>query len=122
MLAETIEHVADAAALGREAARALAPGGLCYITSPPRLRHLFGRDPHYGIRGLLAFPDLLQPWIFRRLRQGRPYEVRHTFWTQWGITRHFPGLRVAEVVSRNWAGFPRRLDWDWIILRKPSPP
>jgi hypothetical protein len=94
------------------------PGGLCYITSPPRLKFLFGPDPHCGIPGLLLLPDALQSALFAFLRPHEHYEVEHVFWSMFGITRNFQELRVLEVVSRNWAGPLRRLDWDWIILGK----
>ncbi|MFP3940517.1 MAG: class I SAM-dependent methyltransferase [Thermoanaerobaculia bacterium] len=119
LLAETLEHVAAPRAVGREVARVLRPGGLCYLTTPPRLRYLLGRDPHYDVPGLLLLPDGLQRLLFERvLAPGEPYAVVHTFWTAAGVLRCLPGLRTAEITSRNWAGPLRRLDWDWIVGRR----
>lgn len=119
LLAETLEHVPRPRRLGREAARVLRPGGICYVTTPPRLRFLFGRDPHYDLPGLLLLPDGLQRLLFERLLYpGEEYAVVHTFWSAAGVMRCLPGLRMAEVTSKNWAGPGRRLDWDWIVARK----
>lgn len=113
---ETIEHV-DARRVGGEIARVLRPGGICYVTTPPRLRFLLRGDPHYGVPALLTLPDPLQSLVFRMLRKER-YDVRHVFWSVRGVARNFPGMRVREITSKNWAGALRRLDWDWIVLEK----
>lgn len=119
LLTETLEHVDDPARLGAEAARVLRPGGVCYVTTPPRLRFLLRGDPHYGIPGLLLLPDRLQRLAFERvLARGEEYGVTHVFWSAAGILRCLPGLELAEITSKNWAGPLRRLDWDWLVTRK----
>jgi SAM-dependent methyltransferase len=119
LFAETLEHLDRPRATGREIVRVLRPGGLCYITTPARLRFLFAREPHYAIPGLLLLPDGLQRWLFERvLRPGERYGVTHTFWSVPGVLRTLPGMELAEVTSKNWAGPLRRLDWDWIVARK----
>jgi SAM-dependent methyltransferase len=121
LLAETLEHVERPRRLGREVVRVLRPGGICYLTTPPRLRFLLGRDPHYDLPGLLLLPDRLQRLLFERvLYPGEEYAVVHTFWSAAGVLRCLPGLRMAEITSKNWAGPGRRLDWDWIVARKPG--
>jgi len=114
---ETIEHV-NARALGREIGRVLRPGGICYLTTPSRVRFLLRRDPHYGIPGLLLLPDAVQRAVFHWIRPGEPYEVEHLFWSVFGIMNTLSGLRLAEVTSSNWAGPLRRFDWDWVIAQK----
>lgn len=119
LLTETLEHVDDPRRLGAEVARVLRPGGICYVTTPPRLRFLLRGDPHYGIPGLLLLPDRLQRLVFERLlERGQRYGVTHVFWTAAGILRSLPGLELAEITSKNWAGPLRRLDWDWLVARK----
>lgn len=113
---ETIEHV-DARAVGREIARVLRRSGLCYITTPPRLRFL-GRDPHYGVRGLLMLPDGLQKRMFEHIRPHDSYDVEHVFWSTAGIMRTLPGLELREITSSHFAGPLRRLDWDWLVAVK----
>jgi SAM-dependent methyltransferase len=123
LLAETVEHVPGVRRLGAEVARALRPGGLCYVTTPPRLRFLAQGDPHYGVPGLLLLPDGLQRFVFERwVAPGEAYDVTHVFWSAAGVMRALPGLELAEITSKNWAGPLRRLDWDWIVARKPSRP
>jgi len=119
LFVETVEHLEAPRRTGREIVRVLRPGGICYITTPPRLRFLFGRDPHYGLPGLLLLPDALQRRLFEGLlRRGEPYAVTHTFWSVAGVLRSLPGLELAEVTSKHWAGPLRRFDWDWIVASK----
>ncbi len=121
LLAETLEHVEGPRRLGREVARVLAPGGLVYVTTPPRLRYLLARDPHYGVPGLALLPDPVQRWVFERwVAPGEDYDVVHLFWSVAGVLRLLPGLELVEITSKNWAGPLRRLDWDWIVARKPG--
>jgi SAM-dependent methyltransferase len=115
---EAMEHIPQPSRAGGEIARVLARGGICYVTTPPRLRYLFAPDPHYGIRGLAALPMPLQRFLFARLRPAERFEVEHLFWSAWGVVRTMPGVRIVEITSRNWAGPLRRLDWDWIVARK----
>lgn len=126
---ETIEHVPRADLLGPEIARVLKPGGVCMLTTPPRLRYFFQPDPHYGIRGLLLFPDSLQKYIASRLlRRTNTYDVTHIYWSVAELARLFPTLTSEVLWNRP---FPlhggwrdklwfrtRNLLWDRILLHK----
>lgn len=128
---ETIEHVPNPAALGAEILRVLKPGGVCMVTTPARLRHLFGPDPHYGIRYMLLLPNAVQRFIAQSvLRRTKTYDVQHIFWSAAGIERQFPGGELFNV-SWNYP-FPgptryhnavwyrlRNLLWDRLLIRKP---
>ncbi|HEX4964935.1 MAG TPA: class I SAM-dependent methyltransferase [Thermoanaerobaculia bacterium] len=100
---ETIEHVAHPARLGREIMRVLRTGGVCVLTTPPRLKYLFRRDPHFGIPALLALPDRLQRFvvtrIFRRAGDG-DYDVQHVYGYAGSIARFFPGPKLFQGVGR----------------------
>ncbi|MEO8219054.1 MAG: methyltransferase domain-containing protein [Acidobacteriota bacterium] len=128
---ETIEHVRNPGSLGREIMRVLSSGGLCMITTPARIRHLLGPDPHYGIRALLALPDGLQRVVGQRiLGKDERYDVEHIFWHVRGVSRHFPGrARVETLCNIPYPGIARTLPqilwvlfrsvlWDRIIVHK----
>ncbi len=120
LFAETLEHIERPRRLGREVTRVLAPGGIVYVKTPARLRYLFAREPHYGVPCLALLPGRAQRWVFERLvAPGQRYDVSHLYWSAAGVVRQFPGLELAEITSKHWAGPLRRLDWDWIVARKP---
>jgi len=88
---ETIEHLPDARAAGREAMRVLRSGGQVMITTPARLRFLTRPDPHYQVRGLMLIPDRAQRRVIvDKLQLTKTYDVEHIFWTAGGIIRLFP--------------------------------
>ena len=128
---ETLEHVKDPRRLGAEIMRILKPGGLCMLTTPARLKYLFGPDPHYGVPGLLLLPDALQPLAAKRFANVRLYDVEHIYWTQRGVASEFPGARVKEVfwnapkpyrsaiMNALWSALSKNL-WDRIVLEKIS--
>ncbi len=117
---ETIEHVTHAARVGAEISRVLKPGGLCLVTTPPRLRFLLRRDPHYNVRFLLLLPNGLQRWIVENIaRKGTRYEVSHIYWSLWGILREFPGLTLSRVFSARSGLLSKQFDWNLIVLTKP---
>jgi ubiquinone/menaquinone biosynthesis C-methylase UbiE len=100
---ETIEHVSRPALLGGEIIRVLCAGGLCMLTTPPRLKYLFRRDPHFGIPGLLVLPDRLQKLVatrvFRRT-SGPEYDVQHIYCYAGSIARFFPGRKIFQGVGQ----------------------
>ena len=126
---EVIEHVPEPERFGAEVMRVLKPGGICMITTPARLRHLFGPDPHFGVRALLALPDGLQRARVlgaarRRFGQVDPslYDVSHIFWSSRGVTSCFqPAARVEVMLdtpSRWGAAFRRAILWSRIVVEK----
>lgn len=126
---DTIEHVPRPDLLGPEIIRVLKPGGSCMITTPPRIRYWFRRDPHYAVPGLILLPDRLQCFMATTvLRRTDKYDVVHIFWHVDEIARFFPRSMPAEVLwnrsyegrtlgERVWFRF-RNFLWDRIILTK----
>lgn len=121
---ETIEHIRDPRALGREIIRVLRRGGACMITTPPRLRYLLRRDPHYGIPALLMLPDALQRFVATRILPHREnYDVAHIFWSVGEIARCFPGPKHVETLwnvspHKRWWSRLRFFLWDRIVIWK----
>lgn len=99
LLIDTLEHLPDAKGAGREIMRVLKPGGVCVITTPARVKHLFARDPHYGIRFIALFPNEVQRFVVDRIFRRRPrYDVTHLYWHVREIERLFPGRTRTEVL------------------------
>jgi len=121
---ETIEHIHRPQLLGSEIMRVMKPGAPCMITTPPRLRYLFARDPHFGIPLLLMLPDALQRFVGSRLLPKREhYDVEHIFWHVDEIARCFPGEKRVETLwntsphGRAWFRW-RFFLWDRIVIWK----
>jgi SAM-dependent methyltransferase len=125
---ETIEHTPEPAALASEIMRVLRPGGLCVLTTPPRVPFLFRRDPHYGIRGLLLFPDRLQRWFATTFGgvAAAQYDVAHIYWYAGSLARLFAGRRSFQAVgapppsgwARWWWSVKQRVAWERFIVVK----
>jgi SAM-dependent methyltransferase len=118
ILAEVLEHLAQPSVAGAEILRILKPGGVCLISTPPRLVFARRPDPHFQIPFLVALPDFLQRVVARWLRPGVPYNVTHIYGTTWGIARQFPrgGFEMRVISHRtNWT---RHLSWNYLVLRK----
>jgi SAM-dependent methyltransferase len=114
---ETIEHVRDAHAVGAEISRVLRDGGVVLVTTPPRWRYAWQRDPHFGIRGLVLLPPSLQRWVAARCGfDGPEHHVERIYSSVAQVARAFPDCDVADVLTRSRA--PRRWFWDAIVLRR----
>lgn len=116
---ETIEHVSEPSRVGKEICRVLKPGGLCLVTTPPRIPFLLHPDPHYHVRGLVALPNSIQRWIVERVaRKGTTYEVSHIYWSVWGIMRKLPGMNLDRVFTAVPGRLARQFNWSLIVARK----
>ncbi len=142
LLIETIEHVARARRMGEEIMRVLRPGGVCLVSTPARLRYVFARDPHYGVRAIAGLPNPVQRFVVDRVARRRAaapgagewpaYDVAHLYWTVGGIGRVFPGPKTVGALysrpmtggaafSREW--WRRRLRdflFDYVVVTKPG--
>lgn len=69
-LDSVIEHVEDPAAVIREVARVLQPGGITYVVSPNKASVLnLIRDPHYQMLGVVLMPRWLGKLYVERVRR-----------------------------------------------------
>jgi SAM-dependent methyltransferase len=125
LLIDVLEHLPFADAVGAEIMRVLRPGGRCIVLTPARVPILLGRDPHYGIGGLLLFPNEVQRFIVNHLFRRRikapsgqthpAYDVEHIFWHAREVTRVFPGEKTVEVLyERSFSPPPGTWNWRWI--------
>jgi SAM-dependent methyltransferase len=119
IMAEVIEHLAEPRQTASEIARVLRPGGVCLLSTPPRLKFARQRDPHYGIPGLALLPDPLQRFVAQRLYGHADYNVAHLYATSWGVARQFPPgafrLRVLCPHRQNWT---RHLAWAYLAFER----
>ena len=118
LLAEVIEHLSQPRRACAEIMRVLRPGGICLVSTPPRLVFLRRPDPHFQIPYLLVLPDFLQRLFVRRSMPDTPYNVHHIYATTWGIARQFPrGSFKMHVIShrKDWT---RHLSWNYIAFQR----
>ena len=119
LMAETLEHLAEPKRAGQEVARVLTPGGVCLVSTPPRLKFALKRDPHYGIRGLALLPDTLQRFVAARLFGHGDYNVHHLYATSWGVGRQFPrGAVRSRVICPHRANWTRHLAWAYLAFER----
>ena len=130
---ELIEHIPDPDALARETARLLKPGGVCVISTPPRLRAIYEGEPHFGLRGLALLPFALQGPVARRVfRASYPFPItrQYTFsssvarpFEKYGLARHVRLSARATRWAQRSAVFKRAMEathWQVIVLQKPG--
>jgi SAM-dependent methyltransferase len=108
---ETIEHLPDVRESCRELSRTLRGGAVVLLTTPPRWRYAFTRDPHFGVRFLTLMPTAFQ----RRVAQRRYEYVDRIYGSTAAIARAMRPLRIVEVLSRS--RMPKRWFWDALVFR-----
>lgn len=132
---ELVEHIESVDAFAAEVARVLRPGGICIISTPPRLRSLVQGEPHYGIRGLTTLPLPCQRAVATRwFGRGYPYPITRQYTSASKVIRPFAsrGLRGFAVLrgrlARCLVGSPwmlwlaRELFWSFVVVTKPALP
>lgn len=97
---DLIEHISHHDKFAREVARLLKPGGVCVITTPPRLKSFLLGEPHWGMRGLTAFPFSWQPFIARKLcKKDYPYPITRQYCKAGDIIKHFTPYNLKGDVA-----------------------
>lgn len=125
LLIDVLEHLPQPGAVGAEIMRVLRPGGRCIVLTPSRVPLLLRRDPHYGIPGLVWFPNGIQRWIVNRLFRRRitipsgqsldAYDVEHIYWSVDEVIGLFPGAKTIDVLYETaFRPPPGTFHWRWI--------
>ena len=98
LLNHIYEHVADQAALFREAHRILKPGGVAYVSSGNRLAIM---EPHYRLPFLSWLPNPVADRYVRWTRRGSGYDdIRFLTYRPLRALIEGAGLRVRDVTER----------------------
>jgi len=128
---ELIEHIDSVPDFAREILRVMRPGGLCWVTTPNRLRIFFWGEPHYGIRYLSALPFRMQGFVATRVFGKRyPFPIRRQYMRFSSLSASFndvgllctPRLedKVGSLVESrtpvSW--FAREFLWSGALVRK----
>jgi SAM-dependent methyltransferase len=123
LLVDVLEHLPRPRKTGAEIMRVLRPGGRCIVATPARAAWLFRRDPHYGVPGLVLFPNDVQRFIVDRLlrrrvatavgRDASAYDVTHIYWHVREVTRLFPGRKEVDVLYDHDLTPPGRFTLRW---------
>lgn len=130
---DVVEHLPEPARFAGEVARVLKPGGMAFVTTPPRWRFL-RRDPHYGVPLLHGLPHAWREPVARRIFRARyPYPVYRIYASADEATAHFRahGLHAEALMPFTAKAFQleqllpaplfqqvKRYAWDVLILRK----
>ncbi len=98
LLNHIYEHVADQAALFREAHRILRPGGVAYVSAGNRLAIM---EPHYRLPLLSWLPNPVADRYVRWTRRGSGYDdIRFRTYRPLRALIEGAGLRVRDVTER----------------------
>ncbi len=129
---DLIEHISHPDKFASEVARVLKPGGVCVITTPARLRSFLLGEPHWGLRGLAAFPFAIQPKIARGIfRKDYPFQITKQYGTAQGVIDEFTpyGLTgrsttggIIERLGNKSSildSFLKKFFWKLILISKP---
>lgn len=96
---ELIEHIPDPRMLAREIDRLLKPGGICFLTTPAKLRSVLSREPHYHLPLIAALPFTLQGFVATKIfRRTYPFPITRQYWSAGQIEEEFEGFKVRPVL------------------------
>jgi SAM-dependent methyltransferase len=131
---ELIEHIESVARFAKEIHRVLCPGGIAILSTPPRLRSVISREPHFNVPGLGILPFRLQrPVAERLLGRSYPYPIARQYSFAHSALRSFRAVglsgeailegRLSKFLS--FTGVTAKLGaellWSYLVLRKRVP-
>jgi 2-polyprenyl-3-methyl-5-hydroxy-6-metoxy-1,4-benzoquinol methylase len=77
---DVIEHIGSVSGLAGEVGRLLRSGGICLVTSPPRLHSLMFGEPHWGLRGIALLPLVGQRLVATNIfKRTYPYPITRQY-------------------------------------------
>jgi SAM-dependent methyltransferase len=130
---DVVEHIASVVSFAAAVQRVLRPGGICIITSPPRLNSFIFGEPHWCVRGISLFPLGIQRLIATRVfRRTYPYPITRQYTFVSDLIHPFKevGLKGTPVVVRRldrtfktrglFRTAVEEVFWDFVVLRKPG--
>lgn len=97
---DLIEHIPDPTAMAAEIKRLLRPGGVCIITTPPKLLSVVWGEPHWQIRGLALLPFRWQGWIARKLfSRSYPFPIERQYTRASQVGALFAGMKYKAIAA-----------------------
>lgn len=130
---ELVEHLAFVDAFATEVVRVLRPGGICLISTPPKLRSLVQGEPHYGIKGVTMLPLSWQKVVASKLLgRSYPYPIPRQYTTASKVIQPFVarGLHGVPVLRGRLADrlkdspfllrLAQELFWSFLVVEKPT--
>ena len=127
---ELMEHIPSPEKYAKEVARLLKPGGVCLVTTPSRLRSIFGGEPHYNLRWLAVLPFCLQGFVAKSIfRKEYPFPIERQYSFASSVARPFTRLGLSATAANlgRLGKLPfvlrriaNELAWSVVVLKKKS--
>lgn len=103
---DLIEHIPEPERMAREITRLLKPGGVCFLTTPPKLLSAVWGEPHWQLKGLSLLPFAWQRLIATRLfKRNYPFPIERQYLFSRQVTTLFKDLHCVAVPAT------RKLPW-----------
>ncbi len=129
---DLIEHIDSVSKFANEVKRILKPGGICVVTTPPRLRSLIQGEPHWGLRGITLMPLVWQAAVARKVfGHDYPYRIARQYLTDSRALAPFRsiGLEGTSLIKGRLLQclqqrpvllfIAKKIFWDFLLVRKP---
>lgn len=130
---ELVEHVNSIENFASEVKRLLRKGGMCLLSTPPRLRSFLQGEPHYNLRGITMLPFSWQRLVATRIfKRSYPYPIMRQYSRASQVIQPFAALglegkpilikRGSGILKGNrfLQGLASELIWNFIVVTKPG--